>query len=212
MKYLVLCLLFISGNVLADRGIYIGADGGKANAVRGLLSFDIANDGDDVDLEYEGEVAKIFTVGYGFNIWHLELLYADLGETGFSYGDYLTYSRQTTFTGIASRWRWGWFSLRYGIGMASSKNSVEDTTSGLQSVTHGLDTEDKTYGGTMFSVGLNIPVTESIMINLESASISWAQEDGKIEYDSGAGDTGDEDLGEIQMVWMFTMGVRFYLF
>lgn len=212
MKIFLLFTFFFSLNSFADRGIYIGADVGKTNAVRGLLKFEIEGEEDDVELSYDSSTATIYTLGYGFNIWHIELISANLGETGFKYGDYLTYERQTKFTGIASRWRWGWFSLRYGIGKADVTNKVKDTTTGLQSVTHDLDTDDKSYGATLISMGLNIPITESFMLNLESTSITWAQEDGKISYDSGAGSTGDEDLGEIQMIWMFTVGLRFYIF
>jgi hypothetical protein len=212
LRIILLFTVFFSLSTFADRGIYIGADVGKTNAVRGLMQFEMEGEEDDVELSYDSNLSTVITLGYGFNIWHLELISANLGETGFKYGEYLTYERQTKFTGIGSRWRWGWFSLRYGFGKANVTNKVKDTTSGLQSVTHDLETEDKSYGATLFSMGLNIPITESFMLNLESTSITWGQDDGKILYDNGAGTTGDEDLGEIQMVWMFTVGLRFYIF
>ena len=213
-RYLLLFSLVYLPTAEANMGLYIGGETGFTKNFGNIFNFiddtDLGDDGPD--LEYvEDQTMKSIVVGYGFNVFHLEAVMADLGDTGFEYGEYLEYERKTKIIALAARWKWRWFSFRVGVGRALIDATADDTTSGTQTVGHDLDEGSNGYMAFLFSYGVNFPIAESFNLYIESIGYSWAQDDGTLEYDDGAGSTGSETIGDTQSVQSLAIGARFYL-
>lgn len=194
-----------------DKGLYLAVAGGTANHMELLESdIDINFGADDPEPEFKGQPGFVADLGYGYNILHVEGVYANLGDQGFTYGDYLTYEREVKIIGIAARWKWDWFSVRIGLGSALVNATITDTTSGSQSVTHDLDEGSNSYPASMFGLGLQIPVSQKFNLMIESNGFSWGQDDKILTYDDGAGASGEEEMAQRQTVSMLTVGLRWY--
>lgn len=206
----------ISTSVLAEgdnKGLYLAGSIGTTKQAAAYINNPSLNFGDDIEdynMDYATSSAYLLNIGYGFRVLHLEGVIANLGDQGFKFGDIFEYKREVKFAGVAARWLWKWFSVRAGLGQAFIKASNKDLSDGAATVDHDLDTGSKSYFGSIFSLGLQIPVSEVFQLYLESNGIAWAQDDGQLEY--AEGDTeGSETLSATQSVNIIAVGVRFYL-
>lgn len=214
MKIFIAALAaFISLNASADREWYMAITGGTANHKQALepnVTIDFGTGSNAPEPEFEGQSGLILDVGYGYDILHVEGILADLGDQGFTYGDYLTYERQVKILGLGARWKWDWFSVRIGLGRAFVNATVDDKTTGTQSVAHDLEEGSSSYLASFFGFGLQIPVSEKFNLLIESNGFAWNQDDKSLAYDDGAGSSGGEKMDDMQGVSMVTFGLRWY--
>lgn len=213
MKYSIIFffLIFITNNSFANRGFYLDASIGPSFQSEEEPEFDLF----DPELKYKGETGKALAIGYGLDVFHLEFIYADLGDTGFIYEGLLDYSRKTTFIGLNLRWKWRWFSFSGGVGTVSTDASTEEKIDNTQTITYDLDEGSSSYSAYRFSVGVNFPISERFNLYIENVVVGWTQDDNELVWtdsDDLFNNGGDESLKSNQTVNQIGFGLRFYFF
>lgn len=209
MKYAVFAIIvFISSiTASANRGLYVDLSTGAMSQFE-EFDFNLF----EPELDYKDGRFFSTALGYRFNVFHIEAIYTNLGDTGLDYGDYLDYVRDTAFVGLNLRWRWRWFSIAAGVGSVMIDAEAKDTTDATQTISHDLDEGENSYSAFRFSAGANFPISEKFNLYIESVGISWSQDDGKLEWTDSDGflTAGEENARSTQSVSMVSFGLRYY--
>lgn len=102
MRALLLCLVMVfamdcfaeeTESKGTDKGWYAGLEAGKTTqtASSGIdISF-----GSGPEVEYKDGSAMLISGGYGYDVLHVEGIYARLGDQGFEYGTFLIISEKS---------------------------------------------------------------------------------------------------------------------
>lgn len=207
---LSISLLFITASsAFANRGVYLDVSTGAVLQSDDDFDFELF----EPELEYRAGSFYSLAVGYGLDIFHLELIYSDLGDTGFDLDEYLEYSRETTFVGLNFRWKWRWISAAAGLGKVYIDADAKDITTGNRTVTYKLDEGANDYAAFRFSVAANFPISERFNIYIDHIGLSWEQDDNDLEWtnpDSVFNQSGEENAKEVQSVSLWSVGLRYY--
>src|SRR5688572_18606756 len=78
---------------------------------------DIAEEAKD-DQEPEAGTALAAALGYRWENFSLEVMFAHLGNPSMDVGEYYTEEHKTSFIGGGLHWTWAWFDLKLGWGTA----------------------------------------------------------------------------------------------
>ena len=212
IRFFLLFLSIFSVQKLAakDYGTYyFSVAAGKSTNNASLDTEDI-DFGNDPRLRFDGGSAGYLTLGKRFGKYlSLELKYADLGETGFRYGDFFDVGRETKLALLGLRVSISWFHFGLGIGYAQSKTNLVDLNSS-GSYTTKIEDEDESYRAGTFFIGVNYPVTPGFIVFVETNAFAWLQDDGSVDYSVGA-DSGTDGLEEVQNFNLVAAGFRIYL-
>lgn len=199
----VIFFVNFSSNLYAQ-GLYISAETGAYVHFNLLSSLDFGE-----DAEYKAGANTAINLGYAFGVFHLEAMSGSLGDTGFDYSSDFEYKRETSYMGIAARWKWRWFSFRFGALSVKAKGEVVDSSSSEREYLYDLDEGPKSYVGSLFSLGVQFPIAEKMNIYIESTGISWDQDDKELEYEED-GVSGSESLNDSQVLSILNFGFRYY--
>jgi hypothetical protein len=143
------------------------------------------------DQETISSTAFAAILGYRFRYFCLELGYADLGETGYKFGNLYEEKHDASMITAGVKWMWGWFELKLGGG--SVKDTVNFTKgSGATTLVADPNKEENNAVGGYFGIGLNIDLWGTTELIFDYTGYSWTiDEEQKMTLDGGESSTSD---------------------
>jgi hypothetical protein len=209
MKSLLLMILFLCSYNSFAKGWYFGGHYG-ANAVNGgSLATNLL--GDISGVSYRESSMTSVVVGHGWDGWHLEAIYSQFGDMGFTFeSDVIDYERNIAYMGVNLRYVWKYFSIGFGYGRMNVDATITRNFTSPETLSDELEEGTNSYMGSYFSWGFQIPFTNSFTLMIESHGYGWDQKDGTISYFDGVSSTTESDLGETQAVGVLNVGFRYY--
>lgn len=169
-------------------------------------SDDVANGAID-DQTQEASTAMTGAIGYRWEHFSLELIYAFLGTPSNDIGEYYTEEHKVNFIGGGLHWTWSWFDLKVGWGSASDTVSYKK---GPNSTTFSADPNKETTNNTAgyFGLGLNFDLGTDTEFVIDYTGYGWTSDEPQHFSLDGQDTTNTETTAGIGV---FSIGLRWFM-
>lgn len=156
------------------------------------------------DQNPEASTAGSLAIGYKWEHFAMEFVYANFGATTNDIADKYTEEHKAFFFGAGLHWMWGWFDLKFGWGTGNDKVSYKQ---GAGSTTFSADPNGESSGGRggYFGIGLNFDLGARTEFIIDYTGYAWSQKD--LQTISVDGDTLDSEDYMTKMA-TFSIGLR----
>ncbi len=146
-------------------------------------------------------------LGYRFNIFALELMFASLGKPEIQFEDQYTETHDANFIGGGFHWTWNWFDLKVGYGNVKDTVKFENGPLGAN-INFDPKSSSTSSLGAYFGIGANFNLGKDTEFIFDYTGFAW-EDDTKRSWTNGTA-SGSSD-SKSNAYTLLSVGIRWFL-